>query len=83
MRPVASSEASDSSFMVDDDVLAAAMATIVRVQPKDFRAVKREWAAIRIQTAFRGLLVYGFLLSLWLIRFFFPYMHNFSFCYKF
>ncbi|KAK6268213.1 hypothetical protein QUC31_012373 [Theobroma cacao] len=56
MRPVASSEASDSSFMVDDDVLAAAMATIVRVQPKDFRAVKREWAAIRIQTAFRGLL---------------------------
>ncbi|EOY27142.1 IQ-domain 7, putative [Theobroma cacao] len=61
MRPVASSEASDSSFMVDDDVLAAAMATIVRVQPKDFRAVKREWAAIRIQTAFRGLLlIYAF-----------------------
>ncbi|XP_021294228.1 LOW QUALITY PROTEIN: protein IQ-DOMAIN 1-like [Herrania umbratica] len=56
MRPVASSEASDSSFMLDDDVLAAALATIVRVQPKDFRAVKREWAAIRIQTAFRGLL---------------------------
>ncbi|GMI91760.1 IQ-domain 8 [Hibiscus trionum] len=45
----------DSSFMADD-VLAAAMATIVRAQPKDFRAVKREWAAIRIQTAFRGLL---------------------------
>ncbi|KAE8699426.1 putative Calmodulin-binding family protein [Hibiscus syriacus] len=52
---VAASETSDSSFMADG-ALAAAMATIVRAQPKDFRAVKREWAAIRIQTAFRGLL---------------------------
>ncbi|MBA0691173.1 hypothetical protein Goari_008815, partial [Gossypium aridum] len=52
---VAAPLASDSSFMADD-LLAAAMATIVRAQPKDFRAVKREWAAIRIQTAFRGLL---------------------------
>ncbi|XVF86830.1 hypothetical protein PTKIN_Ptkin18bG0073900 [Pterospermum kingtungense] len=40
----------------EDDLLAAAMATVVRAPPKDFRAVKREWAAIRIQTAFRGLL---------------------------
>ncbi|GMI82143.1 IQ-domain 8 [Hibiscus trionum] len=55
MRHVAPSETSDSSLMADD-ALAAAMATIVRAQPKDFRAVKREWAAIRIQTAFRGLL---------------------------
>lgn len=57
---VAAPQASNSSFMADD-MLAAAMATIVRAQPKDFRAVKREWAAIRIQTAFRGLLVYWFL----------------------
>ncbi|XVE51924.1 hypothetical protein DITRI_Ditri02bG0079200 [Diplodiscus trichospermus] len=55
MRHVASSDASGSSFTMDDQ-LAAAMATVVRAQPKDFRAVKREWAAIRIQTAFRGLL---------------------------
>ena len=60
MRHMATSGASDSSFKVDDQ-LAAAMATVVRAQPKDFRVVKREWAAIRIQTAFRGLLVYGFL----------------------
>ncbi|KAE8688648.1 hypothetical protein F3Y22_tig00110962pilonHSYRG00113 [Hibiscus syriacus] len=51
MRHVAPSETSEA-----DGALAAAMATIVRAQPKDFRAVKREWAAIRIQTAFRGLL---------------------------
>lgn len=56
MRHVAASEASDSSLLVDD-VLASAMATVARAPPKDFRAVKREWAAIRIQTAFRALLV--------------------------
>ncbi|CAN1162315.1 Protein IQ-DOMAIN 8 [Linum perenne] len=32
------------------------MATVARAQPKDFMLVKKEWAAIRIQTAFRGLL---------------------------
>ncbi|MBA0571551.1 hypothetical protein Golob_001935 [Gossypium lobatum] len=55
MRHVAASEASDSSLLVDD-VLASAMATVARAPPKDFRAVKREWAAIRIQAAFRALL---------------------------
>ncbi|XP_039038348.1 protein IQ-DOMAIN 1-like [Hibiscus syriacus] len=50
-----SSEASNSSSMADD-ALASAMATLARAPPKDFRAVKREWAAIRIQTAFRALL---------------------------
>ncbi|CAN1785734.1 Protein IQ-DOMAIN 8, partial [Linum perenne] len=39
-----------------DDALTAAMATVARAQPKDFMLVKKEWAAIRIQTAFRGLL---------------------------
>eukprot|EP01018_Ginkgo_biloba_P021151 Gb_01817 [translate_table: standard] len=34
----------------------AAVATIVRAPPKDFRAVREEWASIRIQTAFRGFL---------------------------
>ncbi|KAE8687607.1 putative Grave disease carrier protein [Hibiscus syriacus] len=45
------SESSQSS-----DALSAAMAAVVRVPPKDFRVVRQEWAAIRIQTAFRGFL---------------------------
>ena len=51
-------EASDSS----SDAFNAAMATVVRAKPKDFMVVKQEWAAIRIQTVFRGFLVNG---SLW------------------
>ncbi|KAJ4767931.1 Protein iq-domain 1 [Rhynchospora pubera] len=43
--------ASDSS-----DAFSAAVATVVRAPPKDFMAVRQEWAAIRIQTAFRGFL---------------------------
>lgn len=35
----------------------AAVATVLRAPPKDFKAVRQEWAAIRIQTAFRGFLV--------------------------
>ncbi|KAE8671429.1 putative Grave disease carrier protein [Hibiscus syriacus] len=38
------------------DALSAAMAAVVRAPPKDFRVVRQEWAAIRIQTAFRGFL---------------------------
>ncbi|RZC51807.1 hypothetical protein C5167_020233 [Papaver somniferum] len=34
----------------------AAVAKVVRAQPKDFRVVRQEWAAIRIQTAFRAFL---------------------------
>ncbi|CAI8599415.1 unnamed protein product [Vicia faba] len=34
----------------------AAVATVVRAQPKDFRLVRQEWAAIRIQTTFRAFL---------------------------
>ncbi|XP_010527048.1 PREDICTED: protein IQ-DOMAIN 1 [Tarenaya hassleriana] len=45
------SECSDSS-----DAFSAAVATVVRAPPKDFKAVREEWAAIRIQTAFRGFL---------------------------
>ena len=53
---MASSESSDSS-LVADDAFTAAMATVARAPPRDFMMVKQEWAAIRIQTAFRGLLV--------------------------
>ncbi|CAH8341859.1 unnamed protein product [Eruca vesicaria subsp. sativa] len=34
----------------------AAVATVLRAPPKDFKAVREEWASIRIQTAFRGFL---------------------------
>ncbi|GFY97168.1 hypothetical protein Acr_11g0014740 [Actinidia rufa] len=47
-RPL--SEASDSSLFT------AAVATVVRARTKDFMAVRREWAAIRIQTMFRAFL---------------------------
>ncbi|XP_076929589.1 protein IQ-DOMAIN 6-like [Bidens hawaiensis] len=52
----AGSDGSDSSSVVGSDVFSAAVATVVRAQPKDFKAVRQEWAAIRIQTAFRGFL---------------------------
>ncbi|KAF8401019.1 hypothetical protein HHK36_014322 [Tetracentron sinense] len=50
----AASEVSDSSSLTD--AYTAAVATVVRAPPKDFRVVRQEWAAIRIQTAFRGFL---------------------------
>lgn len=50
------SDGSDSSSVVSSDAFSAAVATVVRVQPKDFKAVRQEWSAIRIQTAFRGFL---------------------------
>ncbi|KAF7127963.1 hypothetical protein RHSIM_Rhsim11G0042700 [Rhododendron simsii] len=46
------SEGSDSP----SNAYTAAVATVVRAPPKDFRVVRQEWAAIRIQTAFRGFL---------------------------
>ena len=52
---MSSSESSDSSLVLDD-AFAAAMATVVRAPLKDFMVVKQEWAAIQIQTTFRGLL---------------------------
>ncbi|GFZ16249.1 hypothetical protein Acr_25g0006580 [Actinidia rufa] len=51
----AASDGSGSS-PVANDAFTAAMATVVRAPLKDFRVVRQEWAAIRIQTAFRGFL---------------------------
>lgn len=51
------SEASETSSSVAGDAFSAAVATVVRAPPKDFLVVRQEWAAIRIQTAFRGFLV--------------------------
>nr|GMD45877.1 protein IQ-DOMAIN 1 [Ipomoea batatas] len=45
-----------SSSLNNEALVAAAMATVVRAPPKDFKAVRQQWAAIRIQTAFRAFL---------------------------
>lgn len=55
------SEGSDSSS-VNNDAYTAAVATVVRASPKSLKAVMEEWAAIRIQTAFRGFLVFTLIL---------------------
>ncbi|KAE8677842.1 CYP711A1 protein [Hibiscus syriacus] len=49
------SEGSDSLSRTNDAFFTA-MSTVVRAPPKDFRVIREEWAAIRIQTAFRGFL---------------------------
>lgn len=45
-----------SSLNGGDPAFTAAVATVVRAPPRDFKVVRKEWAAIRIQTAFRGFL---------------------------
>ncbi|KAF7028201.1 hypothetical protein CFC21_040164 [Triticum aestivum] len=55
----AASEASDDASSLAAaaaDMFTAALATVARAPAKDFMAVRQEWAAIRIQTAFRGFL---------------------------
>ncbi|KAJ1430298.1 IQ motif, EF-hand binding site [Sesbania bispinosa] len=52
----AASEGSESPPPPAPDAYTAAVATVVRAPPKDFRLVRQEWAAIRIQTAFRAFL---------------------------
>ncbi|CAA7036867.1 unnamed protein product [Microthlaspi erraticum] len=47
---------SESEGSVISNTYSAAVATVLRAPPKDFKAVREEWAAIRIQTAFRGFL---------------------------
>lgn len=44
------------SFSADDN-FTAAVAAVIRAPPKDFFLFKREWAATRIQAAFRAFLV--------------------------
>lgn len=60
-RYVAASEASESAtYDLNDPALAAAMAMIIRAPPKNFAAIKQEWATVRVQTAFRAFLVWQF-----------------------
>ncbi|KAL2545006.1 IQ-domain 6 [Forsythia ovata] len=58
------SDGSSDSSSVNNDAFNAAVATVVRAPPKDFRVVRQEWAAIRIQTAFRGFLARRALMAL-------------------
>ncbi|KAL3500774.1 hypothetical protein ACH5RR_039867 [Cinchona calisaya] len=55
-RNFGGSEGSDSSSVNNDAAFTAAVAAVVRAPPKDFKVVRQEWAAIRVQTAFRGFL---------------------------
>ncbi|KAI4379945.1 hypothetical protein MLD38_006181 [Melastoma candidum] len=56
VSPWAGSRGSNGSGSPAPDAYSAEVATVIRAPPKNFRAVKQEWAAIRIQTAFRGFL---------------------------
>ncbi|KAM7483860.1 hypothetical protein LguiB_008443 [Lonicera macranthoides] len=50
---------SDSTYVLNNnnnDEFKAAVAAVVRAPPKDFMVVRKEWAAIRIQTNFRAFL---------------------------
>lgn len=53
---------SESSSFVIDGEMAAAVAALAKASPKDFMVVRREWAAVRIQTIFRAFLVIIFIL---------------------
>ncbi|XP_051115566.1 protein IQ-DOMAIN 8-like [Andrographis paniculata] len=48
-------DASEASYALDSE-MAAAMAALSKATPKDFMAVRREWAAVRIQAVFRSFL---------------------------
>lgn len=73
----AASEGCDSP-PPEADAYTAAVATVVRAPPKDFRLVRQEWAAIRIQTAFRAFLVSSsFFLSILTTLFIFMYTKNY------
>ncbi|KAK4427352.1 protein IQ-DOMAIN 20 [Sesamum alatum] len=49
-------EGSESSSCIHDGEMAAAVAALAKASPKDFMMVRREWAAVRIQTIFRAFL---------------------------
>ncbi|GFP85700.1 protein iq-domain 1, partial [Phtheirospermum japonicum] len=47
---------SEASSYIYDAEMAAAVAALAKASPKDFMVVRREWAAVRIQTVFRAFL---------------------------
>ncbi|KAL2534050.1 IQ-domain 8 [Abeliophyllum distichum] len=52
----AETDESESSSYLFDGEMAAAVAALAKASPKDFMVVRREWAAVRIQTIFRAFL---------------------------
>ncbi|KAH6821117.1 hypothetical protein C2S53_019632 [Perilla frutescens var. hirtella] len=52
----AETEGSEVSSYAFDSEMAAAVAALAKASPKDFMVVRREWAAVRIQTLFRAFL---------------------------
>lgn len=56
----AETEGSEASSYAFDSEMAAAVAALAKASPKDFMVVRREWAAVRIQTVFRAFLVVSF-----------------------
>ncbi|KAJ6814689.1 protein IQ-DOMAIN 1-like [Iris pallida] len=55
-RSAAPSEAASEDSSVAGEGYSAAVAAVVRAPLRDFKAVREEWAAIRIQTSFRAFL---------------------------
>jgi hypothetical protein len=53
----AGSNASESEASFTAGALSSVVAAVVRAPPRDFRVIRQEWAAVRIQTAFRAFLV--------------------------
>ncbi|XP_062185911.1 protein IQ-DOMAIN 6-like [Phragmites australis] len=47
---------SEASSTADALSLSSVVAAVVRAPPRDFRLIRQEWAAVRIQTAFRAFL---------------------------
>ncbi|EPS61016.1 hypothetical protein M569_13785, partial [Genlisea aurea] len=47
---------SEVSSQILDGEMAAAVAALAKASPKDFMVIRREWAAVRIQTIFRSFL---------------------------
>lgn len=53
-------EESESTSYLFDGEMAAAVAALAKASPKEFMLVRREWAAVRIQTNFRSFLVISY-----------------------
>ncbi|KAG0539126.1 hypothetical protein BDA96_03G295700 [Sorghum bicolor] len=50
------SEAPSEASSTVDALSSSVVAAVVRAQPRDFRVIRQEWAAVRIQSAFRAFL---------------------------
>jgi hypothetical protein len=53
----APSEAPSEASSAADALTSSVVAAVVRAPPRDFRVIRQEWAAVRIQSAFRAFLV--------------------------